>query len=72
MKLFLGILLGSVMAVFIVQNTEVTEVRFLIWSLSMSRALMFLLILLFGVVLGWLWHTHAVHRRHSRSPDTGS
>jgi len=33
---------------------------------------MFLLILLFGVVLGWLWHTHAVHRRHSRSPDTGS
>lgn len=40
--------------IFVVQNTEVVEFRFLLWRLSMSRALMLFGVLAIGIVAGWL------------------
>ena len=40
--------------IFVVQNTQVVEFRFLVWTLSMSRALMLFGTLAIGVVAGWL------------------
>jgi len=40
--------------IFVVQNTEVVEFRFLLWTLSMSRALMLFGVLAIGIVAGWL------------------
>jgi putative membrane protein len=40
--------------VFILQNTQVVEVRFLFWKISMSRALMLSGSLFIGLVIGWL------------------
>jgi uncharacterized integral membrane protein len=45
-------------AVFIVQNAEVVELRFLFWELAMSRALMFVFLVLIGIAAGWLLHGH--------------
>lgn len=50
-------------AVFIFQNTTVVEIRFLFWTVSMSRALMILVVLAVGMVLSWLLHGYLSLRR---------
>lgn len=51
--IFILILLGLII-VFTVQNYKVVELRFLLWRLEMSRALMFFFVFAGGAVLGWL------------------
>jgi putative membrane protein len=46
-------LIGLVI-IFVLQNTQVVEVRFLLWTTSMSRALMLLGTLAVGLIGGWL------------------
>ncbi|MDJ0913078.1 MAG: LapA family protein [Desulfobacterales bacterium] len=46
-------LIGLV-AIFVLQNTQVVEVRFLFWTLSMSRALIIFGTLAIGFIGGWL------------------
>lgn len=48
-----GVLVALVI-VFVLQNTDVVEVKFLVWTKSMSRALILLLTFLIGLVAGWL------------------
>lgn len=48
------ICLIGLVVIFVLQNTQVVEVRFLFWTLSMSRALMLLGTLAIGLVGGWL------------------
>ena len=48
------ICLIGLVAIFVLQNTQVVEVRFLFWTISMSRALMLLGTLAIGLVGGWL------------------
>jgi uncharacterized integral membrane protein len=40
--------------IFVLQNTQVVEVRFLFWTISMSRALILFATLAIGLVGGWL------------------
>jgi uncharacterized integral membrane protein len=44
----------GVVVIFVLQNTQVVEVRFLFWTISMSRALMLFGTLAIGLVGGWL------------------
>jgi uncharacterized integral membrane protein len=62
-RLVLSLALVAVAAVFILQNAAVVEVRFLFWKIGMSRAVWMLLLLAIGVILGWLLHSYARHRR---------
>ena len=55
-KLILAIILAGMAAVFIIQNVTSVDLTFLFWTLSMSRALLMLLILSLGFILGWLMH----------------
>ena len=48
------ICLIGLVVIFVLQNTQVVEVRFLFWIISMSRALMLLGTLAIGLVGGWL------------------
>jgi putative membrane protein len=57
-KLILGIALAGMAVLFIIQNVTVVELKFLFWTLSMSRALMMFLILSIGIILGWLLHSY--------------
>lgn len=54
LKTVLAIIFASVIAVFSIQNVEVTEVKFLFWKLSMSRVLIILGSFGFGVMVGIL------------------
>ena len=64
-KLIIGIILAGLAAIFIIQNVTVVDMRFLFWTLSMSRALLMLLILSVGIVLGWLLHGSFSRRKRS-------
>jgi uncharacterized integral membrane protein len=48
------ICLIGLMIIFVLQNTQVVEVRFLLWTISMSRALMLMGTLAIGLIGGWL------------------
>ena len=53
-RFILGIIFGIVALVFMLQNTEVVNVEFLAWTFSLPRAMMYLILLVLGFVLGWL------------------
>ena len=53
-RLILGIVVGAVIIIFAVQNTESVEYRFLAWTLAAPRALIVIVIYFFGLFSGWL------------------
>ena len=59
----LGVLAVLVLA-FFVQNTEVTQVALLFWTVEMSRAVLLALVLLVGIGAGWLLAGLRSGRRH--------
>ena len=63
LKLITILALIALGAIFIVQNAEVVELRFLFWTMSMSRALMFVFLMLIGIVIGWLLHGHMLRTK---------
>jgi uncharacterized integral membrane protein len=64
LKLIIGIILAATAGLFMIQNVTVMELRFLFWTLSMSRSLFMFLILSVGIILGWLLHG-SLNRRKS-------
>jgi len=64
-KFILGIIIGIVALIFIFQNMQTVDVTFLAWTITMSRALMLLIILLIGFILGWA--VGGIGRRHRAS-----
>ena len=61
-KLTVSLVLVALVAFFTLQNTQVVEVRFLFWTLSMSRVLLIFLLLAVGAVLGWAAGSAFRHR----------
>ena len=55
-KLILGLILAGMAVVFTTQNVAIVELTFLVWTVSMSRALLIFFILSIGLILGWLLH----------------
>lgn len=53
-KIAVGLIIAFFVMIFIVQNVAVVEVRFLFWSIAMSRALLMTILLVAGIVIGWL------------------
>ena len=53
-KLIFSLVLVSVMLLFALQNTQVIEVRLLLWTLSISQVLLMLLLVVVGAILGWI------------------
>ena len=43
-----------VFTVFVLQNTQVVEVRFLFWKTQASRALVLIITFVAGLITGWL------------------
>jgi uncharacterized integral membrane protein len=51
-KFIIGIVIGILVVIFILQNTEVVEIGFLFWTISISRALMVFMVFIVGILLG--------------------
>jgi uncharacterized integral membrane protein len=52
-RFILGIVFGILAIIFVVQNIQTVDVTFLAWTITMSRALMLIIILGIGFLLGW-------------------
>jgi uncharacterized integral membrane protein len=68
-KLFSILLIFGLVSVFIVQNAEVVELRLLFWTIAMSRALMFVFLVLIGIACGWLLRGHFSRAAEKRTDD---
>ena len=53
-KIIIAVILLVIVVLFVLQNTEVVEARLLVWTVSMSRALMLLGTFLIGIIAGLL------------------
>ena len=64
-KITAGIILGILCVIFFVQNSETVTFVFLAWQITVSRALMLVIVLITGVVIGWIFSgmNHLKRRR---------
>jgi putative membrane protein len=53
-KTIVFVILAVLILLFVIQNTQVVETRFLVWTISMSRSLLLLGTFIIGVIAGWL------------------
>lgn len=52
--------------VFVAQNIDVVTMKFLLWELSMSRAVLLFFSLLIGFIIGWLLHSYIAYRKDKK------
>ena len=62
-KLMLILVIAGLAVVFITQNVAAVDVTFLVWSISLSRALLIFFVLMIGFVLGWFLHSYLTYRK---------
>jgi uncharacterized integral membrane protein len=53
-KTIVFMILAALILLFVIQNTQVVETRFLVWTISMSRSLLLLGTFIIGIIAGWL------------------
>jgi uncharacterized integral membrane protein len=53
-KRIVFLVLGLLFATFIIQNSEVVQVKFLFWGTQASRALILLGAFILGIIVGWV------------------
>ena len=63
LKSILSLLLIIAALIFAVQNFATVEIQFLFWSFALPRALMILLLLGIGFIIGLLFYSLVLHRR---------
>lgn len=54
--------LSAIALVFTVQNVAAVDVNFLVWTVTMSRALLIMFTLAIGFLLGWFLHSYYSYR----------
>jgi uncharacterized integral membrane protein len=62
------IVFGLLYAVFVIQNTQMVEVRFLFWSTQVSRALILAGTFVLGFISGRLWSW--IRRKQEEATET--
>ncbi len=54
MKFVIGIIIGILVIVFMVQNVEVIDITFLAWTMHLPRAIMILIVFVLGICVGYV------------------
>ena len=62
-KSIISLLLIIAVLIFSIQNIAAVEIQFLLWSFSMPRALLIMILLGVGFVIGMLFYSIAFRRR---------
>jgi lipopolysaccharide assembly protein A len=65
-KIGLVAVLALIVLIFLAQNYDVVTVKFLLWDLSMSRAVLLFFSLLIGFIAGWILHSFLSYRKRKR------
>lgn len=70
-KMYVTLILLLLIVIFTVQNAAVVTVNFLFWKMEISRALLIFFVLVIGIIIGWISHSHmrrVKHRKPSNKP----
>ena len=62
-KLVLSLVVTAFIVLFPLQNTTIVEIKFLFWSLSMSRSLMIVVFVALGVAIGWMLRSNVSFKK---------
>lgn len=62
-KLVTVLILAGLVVLFIIQNVAVVEVRFLFWTMQISKALLIFLLFAVGVIMGWALNGYLIYRQ---------
>lgn len=62
-RLIITIIGIGLVLIFVIQNVTVVEIKFLLWSIEMSRSLLYFIILAIGILCGWFLKGHSTHRK---------
>lgn len=68
-KISVGLILLLLVVVFIVQNATSVDIRFLFWTISMSRSIMIFFVLAVGVIIGWITAGHFYKKQQQSHQD---
>ena len=60
-KLTAVIVLVFLAVVFIVQNAAVVDIKVFFWTISISRILLMFILLIIGIVIGFLFNSYLRH-----------
>jgi len=69
-KIILSVILASFALIFIFQNFAVINIRFLFWTLAISRSLLMFILFLIGLILGWSLHSYSIHSKKKVKKNT--
>ena len=53
-KFIVGLIIGILVIIFMVQNVEVVDITLYAWTVSIPRAIMILIVFVIGIALGWV------------------
>jgi len=62
-KSIISLILIITVLIFSIQNIAAVEIQFLLWSFSIPRALLIVILLGIGFVIGMLFYSLVFHRR---------
>lgn len=65
-KLIAVIVLILMALIFILQNSTVVDVKVLFWTISISRILLMFILLIIGIIIGFLLNSYLRHRDASQ------
>jgi putative membrane protein len=65
-KLILILVLAGLTVLFIIQNEAIVEIRFLFWSIQMSRLLFMFFLLVIGLIIGWISRGISIVRHRTK------
>lgn len=63
MKRLVLLIVSVPVLLFILQNIQVTELRFLVWRIAMPHALLLFIVLVAGILIGWVLHALLADKR---------
>ena len=66
-KLIISLVLICLIVIFIIQNVAVVEIDFFFWTIAMSRVLLMLILLIVGIIVGWLLKSYSIQHRKNDS-----
>lgn len=66
-KVVVALIVAGLLVVFTVQNYQVVELRFLIWQIEMSRAILMFGVFAAGILSGWLISSVGARRHRPRT-----
>jgi uncharacterized integral membrane protein len=65
-KIGLVAIFALIALIFLAQNYDVVTVKFLLWDLSMSRAVLLFFSLLIGFIIGWFLNSYLSYRKNKK------